>query len=338
VKLGVGAPMAAMGHLRGQGTLNCARKSFAVELDGPRRRLMPDVGVNNFFLISMCLDEHYFGQMFGNRLLNGLDLFMPRMRYVKLKIDGVNRGVYLLMEQADNSLRDNLLSIAAVVRRRYDIDNQPAEVKYPDDPVVAAEVKARFEAIGDRARFGAVENLDADLDAIVDLDHYTRLLASFSLLQNGDYIDEFFFYASTERGAEHYRAMAWDTDDLFSPCHGGGGRGIMDRCGLAYCAEAELDYALLRSPATYNRFLRGLDDILASVTPAVMQAAMAQVRTELFAVLDDEETARALQEIGSPSLAQAQAAIDNRMTAMLAQGANNHASLSTRRAACPLTP
>ena len=338
ITLGVGAPVAAEAHLRGQGSLNCQRKSFSVTLDGARRRLMPDVATDHFFLISMCLDDHYVGQMFGNQLLQTLDLFAPRMRYVKVRIDGVNRGVYLLMEQPDNALRDGGLAISSVIRRRYDIDNQPAEVKYPNDPVLAAEAAARFESLGDLARYGPVEDLDAALAARVDLDGYTRMLATYALLQNGDFIDEAYFYGSTEVGSEFYRTIGWDTDDLFSGCHGGGGRAIVDRCMLTYCAEAELDYALLRSPATYNRFLRGMDDVLAQLTPALMATTMAAVKDELWRVLDDEETAAALVEIGSPPLAVARAAIQGRMDAMISMGTTNHASLLGRRASCALTP
>jgi hypothetical protein len=338
VRLGPGTPVPASAHLRGQGTLFCQRKSFNIELDAGRHRLMPEVGSARFFLISMCQDEAYFGQVFVDRLLQAQDLFVPRMAYVKVKLDGQNLGVYLMTEQPDNAIRDDGLAIQSVIRRRYDIDNQPAEVKYPSDPTLAAQEAARFEAIGDRARFGPVENLDADLGRVIDLDQYVRILATYSLVQNGDHIDEYYFYGSTEAGGEYYRAMGWDTDDAFSPCHGGGGRGIMDRCMLTYCAEAELDHALLRSPATYNRFLLGLDDVLARFTPAVMAGVMAGVKADLWAVLDDDETARALNEYGFTSLQNARATIDARMNQIMNQLGAIHASLVQRRAACPLTP
>ncbi len=338
VKLGVGTAITATGHLRGQGTLFCARKSLNLALDGPRRRLMPEVAASRFFLISMCQDDYYFGQVFGDRLLAKLDLFAPHTRFVKLKVDGVNQGIYLLMDQPDNSIHDNNLGLFSVLRRRYDIDNQPAEVKYPSDPEEAAQIAARFETLGDLAMTGPVETLDADLAARVDLDAYYRIIATYSLLQNGDYIDEFFFYGSSEAGGEHYRAMGWDTDDLFSPCHGGGGRGIVDRCGLTYCAEAELDHALLRSGATYNRFLTGLDDVLTQLTPTVMAATMAQVKAELWVALDDDETAAGMTEFGPLTLATARSTIAQRMDLMLTNAANDHAALLARRATCPLSP
>lgn len=282
VKLGVGTSVLATGHLRGAGTLFCQRKSLNLQFEDARRRLMPGVATDKIFLISMCQDDYWFGQAFGDRLLAKLDLFAPTLRYVKLKIDGVNKGVYLLVDQPERALRDNGVGVFSVLRRRYDIDNQPAEVKYPAEPMTAGPDRDPVGGIGDLAMTGAVETLDADLDARIDLDGYVRILATYSLLQNGDYIDEFWFAGSTEAGGERYRASGWDTDNLFSLCHGGGGRGIVNRCGLAYCAEAELDHALLRSGATYNRFLTGFDDVLAQLTPAVMAETMAQVRRELW--------------------------------------------------------
>ena len=343
VKLGVGTEVMATAHLRGQGTLGCQRKSFTVEMTGPRRRLMPGVAAPRFFLISMCQDDYYFGQVFVDRLLRKLDLFAPHLRFVKVRVDGVNRGVYLLVDQPDNSLRDNNLAIQSVLRRRYDILNQPAEVKYPDDPVLAAAEAAQFEALGDLANAGPLANLDAELHARIDMNAYTRLLALYSLVQNGDYIDEFYFYGSSEvgtevQGGEHYRAMGWDTDDAFSPCHGGGGNGIVDRCGLTYCAEAELDHALLRSNETYNRFMASLEDVLGQITPEVMATTMAQVKSELFAVLDDDETARAMVEMGSLDLATGRAAISSRIDMAMALVTMNHATLLTRRAMCPAMP
>ncbi|HVV83901.1 MAG TPA: CotH kinase family protein, partial [Kofleriaceae bacterium] len=302
IKLGVGTPIAFTGHLHGQGTLGCARKSYNVELDdGKRRRLMPGLAGDQILLVSMCEDDSYFGQVFADRLMARLDLFKPSLRFVKLTIDGVNRGVYLLMDQPEHSIRDNGLGIESVIRRRYDIDNQPAEVKYPTDPAIAATEASYFETLGDFAMTGPPDMLDGELGRRMDLDGYLRLLAIYSLLQNGDYIDEYWFFGSQEPGGEYYRMMGWDTDDTFSACHGGGGRGIVDRCMLTYCAEAELDHSLLRSPAIYNRFLLGMDRVLTEITPELMMATMAQVKSELWAVLDDDATAQALVEIGSPA-------------------------------------
>ncbi len=340
VALGDGSPIPAEAHLHGKGSLNCERKSFAVTLDGPRRRLTRELATDRFFLISMCLDTRYFGQVFGDRLLAGMGLFPPRMRYVRLRIDGVNQGVYLMLHQPERALRDPSLGTASVVRRRYDILLQPAEVKYPTDPVEAEEARLRFEALGDLALEEPPATLEAALDERLELDSYLGMLALYSLLENGDYIDEAYFASSIEAGAERYRAMGWDTDDLFSPCHGGGGLGIEDECGVAYCAEAELDHSLVRSPAVYARYLDRLGAVMTDVSPGLLQATMDEVRTDLWHVLDSDETAAALIEMvaenpDAATVAGARADISGAMDAVLAEIESRRASLADLLAACP---
>jgi hypothetical protein len=340
VALGAGIPVPAAAHLRGTSSLYCERKSFSVTLDGPRRRLAPDLASDRFFLISMCADLRYFGQMFGDRLLKELGLFPAATRYVRLRIDGVNQGVYLVVHRPERALRDVGLGVTSVIRRRYDVLAQPAEVKYPEDPDLAAAALARFDELGDLAQGGAPETLAAELDARLDLDAYLRMLALYSLLVNGDYIDEAYFTSSLEEDAERYTLMGWDTDDLLSACHGDGDLAIADDCGLTYCAEAELDHALLRSPEVYRRYLEELALVLQSVTAARLEATMDAVQADLWAVLTDDETAAALTEMiaenpDAATVAGARADIAGAMAAALDAVDSRRAALADALASCP---
>ena len=340
VTLGLGLTIPAVGHFHGMGTLGCERKSFAIELDGPRRRLMPDLAGDRFILISMCQDLRYFGQVFGNRLLAGLGLFPSPFRYVKLRIDGRNAGVYMMVYQPERAFRDTSLGLASVIRRGYDIDAWPAEVKFPSDPIEAAAAQLRFEAIGDLALSEPPESLEAALDARVEFDSYLRLLAAFSLLENGDFIDEAFFASSLEGDVERYRVMAWDTDDLWSACHADGARAIVDPCGVTYCTEAELDQSLLRSPAVYRRYLDALATVMAWMSPARLERTMLDVQTELWRVLDDDETAAACTEMvyenpATATLDGAQADIATFMEGALAQIERRREVLAAALSVCP---
>ena len=52
-------------------------------------------------------------------------------------------------------------------------------------------------------------------------------------------------------------------DDLMSDCHYGGvSHALDDPHGLLFCAEGDLDYALLRSPPLYRRFADRLHHLL----------------------------------------------------------------------------
>lgn len=340
VRLGVGLPIPAVAHFHGMGTLGCERKSITVELEGGRRRLAQDLAADRFILISMCQDLRYFGQVFANRVLSALGLFSSPFKYVRLRIDGVNRGVYMMVYQPERAFRDTSLGLMSVVRRGYDIDQWLAEVKYPADPVEAEDARLRFESIGDLALSEAPESLEAVLDGRLELDGYLRLLAVFSLVENGDFIDEVFFASSLQSDGERYRVVAWDTDDLWSACHAGGARAIVDPCGVTYCTESELDQSLLRSTQVYRRYLDVLTNVLETLSADRLMATMADVQAELFGVLDDDETAAACTEMVSenPALstvAAAQADISAFMEAGLAQTERRRTALFEALAVCP---
>ena len=341
VTLGVGLPITAVAHLHGQGTMNCARKSITVELDGPRRRLMPELASDRFILISMCQDERYFGQVFGNHLLAGLGLFPSRFKHVRLRIDGVNKGIYMLVHQAERGFRDRSLGVVNIMRRLYDIWDHATEVKYVTYPELIEEAVAYFDSIGELGVNGPPETLEADLDERLELDGYLRYLGFNSLLMNGDFIDEAFFASSMEDGVERYRVMGWDNDDLLNNCHFGGNNAIEDACGVTYCTEAKVDYALLRSPAVYERYLNALAFVMEMLTPELLQWTMDEVQEDLFALLSDDETAAACIEMvaSNPLTATAAGAQEDiaiHMDSFLEQIEVRRQALTDALAVCPV--
>jgi hypothetical protein len=339
VTLGLGAPIPTEAHFHGAGSLACERKSITIHLDGPRRRLMPEVADDRFFLISMCLDNRYFGQVWGERLMASLGLFPSRLRYVRLRIDGENKGVYLMVQRPEDVLRTDDAGVVSVIRRRYDIKGEPAEVKYPDEPPASDAALATYNELASIATTAPVADIAPQLDARMDLDAYLRWVALNSLLHNGDYIDEAFFYASAEDNAWFHRVMGWDLDDLFEDCHAGGADAIADPCGLTYCMEAQIDQALVRSPEVYQRYLVALGAVLEALPPEKLASTMNAVRDDLWDVLDDDETSAALTEMvkenpGAVSLSVARADIGSHMDTMLAAAVARHAQLKNKLATC----
>ena len=162
-----------------------------------------------------------------------------------------------------------------------------------------------------------------------------------SFLKNGDFIDEGFFASSMEDGVERYRIMGWDTDDLLSGCHFGGANAIDDQCGVTYCTEAKVDYALLRSPAVYERYLDALAFVMEALTPELLQWTMDEVQEDLFALLSDDETAAACTEMVNQNplaatAAGAQADISIHMDSFLEQIEARRQVLTDALAVCPV--
>ncbi len=340
VRLGTGTPLPARAHFRGQTSLACERKSYFVEIDGSApRRFLPGAASDRFLLISMCKDNAYFGQVFGDRLMARMELFPLHLGYVRLRVDRANQGVYLLLEHPDRTIVADLVEPRAVIRRRFDPDGISPEVEFPTDSALAADALSRYLALVQLAGEGDVAGLDAALAQGMAVDGYLRLLSLNTLFENGDNVDEVFFYASEEEDAWWFRVAGWDPDDLFEACHHDGIWALEDACGLLYCAEADLDHALLRSPEVYRRFGAVLAETIEALPQATLETMMQEIRAELFTLLDDETAAALVELVGEvPAAATAEGAkaeIDTRMQAMLEQAGARRQWLIDRLASCP---
>lgn len=302
IRIGPSAAVVAAAHFRGQTSLDCVRKSVSVNLSGSdKRRVAPFAAGDEFYLISMCKDDGYFNQVFADRLMRDMGIFPLGFRYVKLFLNGENQGVYLLLADAADSLVDRMVQPATVLRRRFDPEDEPVDVKYPNDDAGMAFAAGQYALLMETVVNTPADQLLETLSVRMDLDGYLRWLAFNALFYNGDFVDEAYFYASREtKGAWYFRFMGWDPDDLFSSCHHGGKWALPDPNGLLYCAEADLDVALIRSSAVYGRYVEWVGYLAQNdLAQPKIEQVMEEVKTELFSVLNDDETALAMTELHS---------------------------------------
>ena len=290
---GDGTALPAYGNFRGKTSLECERKSYDVHFtDGAARRLMGHAHADEFLLISMCWDNGWFRQVLANRIMRKLGLFPLEQHYVKLRVGDRERGVYLMLEKPDVALRKHQSNLAALIRRRADHDGAPPESTYPKyyrDPELAKQAVSEYEAVVALVSSVEPSALSDALSARLDLDGYLRWLAVMTFFQNGDYVDEVFFYASDEAGAWYFRNFGWDCDDLFAPCHGAGEHAMADPHELLYCLEGNLDRALFVAPDIYARFVELLRGLMADelATDRVLET-LAEVHAELAGLFVDD--------------------------------------------------
>ena len=267
VRLGAGVEAAAaVANYRGHTSLECERKSYAVELERAAR-VMPGVSSDRFYLISMCRDSGYFNQLFGNRLARMLGLFPLEQEVVRLVAAGEDRGVYLLMEDPEVALKEAMVEPWAVLRRRFDPEDEPPDVDFAVDEAEALASWSGLEAI---AQTGAADGMGAELGESLGLDRYLQWVALNTFLRNEDWVDELFMYSGLEGGAPFWQVMSWDPDDLYAPCHHGGRFAFEDPWRMLYCAEGRLEYGLLRSPELYARYVSILETLMAGLDKATL--------------------------------------------------------------------
>lgn len=300
IRLGDAPPVAATAHLRGQTSLDCARKSYTVNLKGDHgRHLLTGSATDEFYLLSMCKDDRYFQQYLANLLARPLGLFPLQFSLVELFIEGETRGVYLLLEKSKEALLEDHSRVYAVIRRRFDPGESPSELKYPSTGTIDGPAGAAYFALAKAGGDFAGEALLAEMNRRMDFDQFLRILAFQTLMGNGDYVDEMIFY-STEavrngEKLEWFQVMAWDMDDLFSACHHSGKHAMEDPHEILYCAEGNIEKAVMIDPAVYARFVWLLEELMNErITADVVDSGLDQTAAALLPFFDDPAVCKAM--------------------------------------------
>jgi len=300
IKLGDAPPVSATAHLRGQTSLGCVRKSYNVNLKGNRpRHILPGSATDEFYLLSMCKDDRYFQQYTANLLARPLGLFPLQFGFVELFLDGETRGVYLLLEKTKEALLEDNSRVHSIIRRRFDPGEAPSEVKYPSDGTINGPAGEAFLALPQVGEELAGEALLAEMNRLMNFDQFLLNLAFQTLMGNGDYVDEMIFY-STEavregEVREWFRLMAWDMDDLFSACHHSGKHAMEDPHEVLYCAEGNIEKAVMTDPAVYARFIELLEELINEKLAAEhLNAALEETAAELLPFFDDPKLCSAM--------------------------------------------
>jgi hypothetical protein len=341
VAIGPSAPIEAIAHFRGQGSMGCVRKSVNVEvMADPPLRLMPRVSESELYLVSMCMDRGYFRQILGDGAYQRAELFPYEHRLVEVRLNGTSLGAFLMMEQPTRTLRQSATSVDRVIRRRTGNGlSVEAELKYPVAGSAEEErtLMAEFDALVPLVDTTDPAFLWDVLSQRMDFDNYLRWIALNTLLLNGDYVDETFFYGSNELSGDvgvlmYFRTTGWDPDDLDSGCHYGGRYALVDPHGIVFCAEDQLDRALNLSPIVYERFIDILEILIhETLTEEILNAELDRIEAELFAVLGTEAACAAMIEIPAPdrSCASIHAAISSQIDAYRARMVARRAELVT---------
>jgi len=325
LRVGDGGLATGTAHLRGFSTLNCARKSYTLQLDGAGRHFMPESRSDEFYLISMCQDNRYVQMYTSYTLLQERGMFAPKFRYVELVVSGESLGIYLMMEKMREELVRDHSRVQGVLRRRYGY----FEVEYanPDDSFLSL-----YEDTS--------ENL-ATAGQHIDLPQYYRFLGTMSAIQNGDYIDELFITGveqSTRNGlgSTWFTVTAWDQDDIQSNCHNGGANAWPDPYQLAYCAESDLAEMLLSDPTSYGLFVDALENVLLEdITPDVFNAALAKTSAAIMPYLAQSQITEAMVVLlasnpGAANPAVAQQDVQDTLDEMGEDYADRHSLLLNR--------
>ena len=318
IQLGKAEPVKADAHLRGQTSLDCKRKSFNVNLNKNRgRHILPESATDEFLLISMCKDDRYFQQYTANILAREMGLFPMRFGLVELFVEEETWGVYLLLEKTKEALLEDNSRVGTVLRRRFDPGDKLPEVKHPAGDTMDSPSALPYWQLLAAMEGLAGNELILETEGRMNLDQFLAFLAFQTLMGNGDYVDEMWLYSTqTVRAGEvrdWFSFMAWDMDDLFSKCHHSGKHAMEDPHDILYCAEGNLEKALLADPVVYARFIDILDKMMTEqVTAERVNEALQETESVLLPYFERPEICAVMDvllkdnpEATDPEIAQA---------------------------------
>jgi hypothetical protein len=259
-------PVQVTAHIRGKGSISCARKHYVLDVSASDLSLMwPDFGVRKYYLNSMCQDESYLRTLTMFQLWNELGLFPFRFSLIEVSINKKSQGLYILLEKATDRLAKNSIKPLSILRRDFHLPETTVFVQSTSTTRLIAELDYIFA-------FRKLMLVDGDkfvtgLEKTLDVDQYLRHLASVSIVENGDNVDEIWFSQYPRKRIQGYpdyiyRIFKWDPDDIFSKCHWDGKYAYTDPWNLSYCIESELGKKMLSNPVLFNRFVNKIETLL----------------------------------------------------------------------------
>jgi len=211
---------------RGQGCMGSVRKCFSVELEGHVSFTDADgdrVSLSHFDLLSMREDLGYSSLDLGRQFYAAIGVFPLKGGYAELVVNDHPKGLYYLLE----SPKHHLVARQGAVfgSRGFGPRNTFKTVFYEKDRAPRAEheyLEARDEILTLAARLkDDGDKLHRALEPRMDIDSYLRYQILNSLLMNGDFADEVFWYAKAANKGDpiYFRVMAWDLESLFRKPH-----------------------------------------------------------------------------------------------------------------------
>ncbi len=275
---------------RGQSCLTTAKRPcLGVKTD----KLVRFLGVNglegkSFNLASMWQDRGFISSRLGFDLFRALGVFDLRSEYVVVWINELPYGMYLVTEKPKKAIA-RITNDAWIGRRGYKTRFEPSETS---KTISDREALAQFRALYKDVATLSGDALRGSLERKLNLKRYLHWLIVNSVLTNGDYADEVFFYIDGKDSARRFDIMPWDFDDLFKEPHAGPeNQAHADEIanGILYGYENPLDVKIAEDPSLRRLLKVEAHELLEKLTPALVDSVLGQIRTDLVSYSREPE-------------------------------------------------
>ena len=309
--------------IRGQSALDFQRKSYSINLDN--FIIFEDDNsiyreFEKFKLISMVFDYTYIENRLSHLLLNQIGLWPLYSFFTEVKINNDHQGLYLFIEDPDSYLFQN--KSAEIVLRRYYRNEVSSFELNPDVAVNNSEYFInQFQSLytSNLSNYTG-EQLYTVLSHHMNIENYMRKIAFDFIIENGDYTDEIYFYATEKNGVTYFDIIPWDYDDIFSGTRHEVGRDwavgtafgvriyntkedVLNELNgrLIFSIEDDLDYTIAMDDYLYQKYLNELKYVLSRFTTEKVEVTFDKLYAELFPYYQKPEIIEQSQYDANPT-------------------------------------
>lgn len=267
---------------RGQSCLIAAKRPcLNIKFENRQKFLGPSgLEGKTLSLVSMWQDRGYFSSKLGFEIFRELGIFDIRSEYTLLTINDRPYGLYLITDKPKKVI-ERMTDKAWIARRGY---RTRIEVVEDSKAVPKAEGVKRFQDLYKVVASQSGQRLYEELQTRMNLERYMHWLLINSVLMNGDFADEVFFYIDGADPSRRFDIMPWDFDDLFKPPHSSAentAHKSQIENGLLYGFENPLDQKIHSDPVLNAALYLEAKKLLAKLTPELVGRVVDRIRLDL---------------------------------------------------------
>jgi hypothetical protein len=267
---------------RGQSCLTAAKRPCLGIKTESKVQFLGSNGLEGktFNLASMWQDRGFVSSRMGFDMFRALGIFELKSEYVVVWINDLPYGMYLATEKPKKAIA-RITDDAWIGRRGYKTRLETVEEsKTISEKVAVSQFRALYKDIATLSG----EGLRASLESKLNLKRYMQWLIVNSVMMNGDYADEVFFYIDGKDPERRFDIMPWDFDDLFKEPHAGPenqARSDSIKTGILYGFENSLDVKIADDPVLARLLKVEAREILTKLTPAFVGGVVGQIQRDL---------------------------------------------------------
>ncbi len=281
---------------RGQSCIGADRRCLGADMDSEVKLFLNNAEndiwkTDGIILASMTQDTGYINNKIGFAFTKRMGLPTVKNTYAEVIMNNSSLGLYLIQQKPQKLAKKEKSGFIGRRREEGNIELKkffPENAKYTSNQYIEA-----FDYMYYFIKKPKGVNLYDFLKIRMNIEKYFKLLTLQTMLKNGDYSDEVFFYAVNSPQGIYFDIIPWDFEDLFSSPHPTRANKTAAKGGwfnksILYSFEDPLDIAIFKDTQLHNAFKETAKNYLNTVlTETLIDESINEVRETILPYLDN---------------------------------------------------